>query len=92
MRRLAWLSFAMIMALSSGCADLSGPRWFDPGTAREQRNRAQKFDPYPDPQVGRNDDSARPRDYLNPPPEADAEARSARARGEQLRSGQPLRW
>lgn len=62
----------------SGCADIAPPDWFAPGTAPIQRTRAQRFDPYPNPQTGRDDGSARPRDYLNPPPEADNGARSLR--------------
>lgn len=76
----------MALALA-GCADISPPDWFAPGTAPIQRTRAQRFDPYPNPQTGRDDGSARPRDYLNPPPEADRGARS-------IKPGMPVdnRW
>jgi hypothetical protein len=67
----------LILAMgATGCSDIAGPDWFAPGTARVQRTRAQRFDPYPDPETGRDDGSARPRDYLNPPPEADNSIRS----------------
>ena len=69
--------FAMpLLVAVAGCSDIAGPDWLMPGTARTQRTRAQRFDPYPDPSVARDDGSARPRDYLDPPPEADRSIRS----------------
>jgi hypothetical protein len=65
----------LLVALA-GCSDIAGPDWLTPGTARTQRTRAQRFDPYPDSTVLHDDGSARPRDYLNPPPEADRSIRS----------------
>ncbi len=76
MRRVAAMLFALELAVAVGCSDVAGPDWFTPGTARQQRTRAQRFDPYPDPYVVRDDGSARPRDYLLPPPEADRNIRS----------------
>jgi hypothetical protein len=84
--RIAAVAVALSLVALSGCADISRPDWLTPGTARQQRTRAQRFDPYPDPNVVHDDGSARPRDYLQPPPEADRNARSAR--GEAL----PDRW
>ena len=74
-RTLSLLAVLPLLCLS-GCQDIARPDWFSPGTARLQRTRAGDFDPYPDPHTGRDDGSARPRDYLNPPPEADRAIRS----------------
>lgn len=76
-RVLRSLTVLTILAVT-GCADITGPDWFSPGTARQQRTRAQRFDPYPDSNIAHDDGSARPRDYLLPPPEADRGIRSAR--------------
>jgi hypothetical protein len=76
LRRIAVVLAALLFACVAGCSDIAGPDWFAPGPARVQRTRAQRFDPYPDPEVGRDDGSARPRDYMNPPPEADRSIRS----------------
>ena len=76
--RCGWTGLLCLIAVlaAGGCSDLSGPQWFAPGTAQEQQRRAQRFDPYPDPQVGREDGSTRPRGFQNPPPEGDSRARS----------------
>ena len=76
MPRIAVACFALSLLSLAGSSDIAGPDWFTPGTARTQRTRAQRFDPYPDPAVARDDGSARPRDYMNPPPEADRAVRS----------------
>jgi hypothetical protein len=79
LRRIAAVLIAFEIFAVAGCADVAGPDWLDPGTARQQRTRAQRFDPFPDPYTAHDDGSARPRDYLSPPPEADRSARSINA-------------
>jgi len=75
--RLVTAAFvSLLCACAAGCSDIGGPQWFAPGTDSVQRTRAQRFDPYPDPSTCRDDGSARPRDYLHPPPEADVDVRS----------------
>ena len=87
MRRTAGtIAAGLLTVCLAGCSDIAGPQWFSPGPAAVQRTRAQRFDPYPDPNVVHDDGSARPRDYLEPPPEADNAARSARG------LGYPDRW
>jgi hypothetical protein len=76
LQRILAAFFLLLLSSAAGCSDVAGPDWFMPGTARQQRTRAQRFDPYPDPNVLHDDGSARPRDYLVPPPEADRDARS----------------
>ncbi|HVU89566.1 MAG TPA: hypothetical protein VHD36_19715 [Pirellulales bacterium] len=76
MRRIAAALIALALATAVGCSDVAGPDWFAPGTARQQRTRAQRFDPYPDPYTAHDDGSARPRDYLLPPPQTDPTIRS----------------
>lgn len=52
-----------------GCAGTGMPRLASPGSARDQRARAQRFDPYPDPDAGPALVGARPREYDRPLPE-----------------------
>lgn len=84
----------LLCALSlAGCSRAAGPgdankfglpNLAHPGSASYQRTRAQYFDPYPEPQVGPNIDSARPRDFQQPLPEVERARRiepRASARG-----------
>jgi hypothetical protein len=55
--------------LACGCRGTSfNP--FSPGPTEYQQRRAQHFDPYIDNIAGPEVPDARPRDYMNPPPEA----------------------
>ena len=63
--RLTCLLFGLLISVSLGCAGM-GPRWSDPGTTMEQRNRAVVHDPYVDNKLGPPVVGGRPRDYLNP--------------------------
>ncbi|HLA84362.1 MAG TPA: hypothetical protein VJL29_06185 [Thermoguttaceae bacterium] len=65
--------FALTLLALAGCRDMM-PNWGSPGTADLQRNRAERFDPYPAEFGGNKTDGVRPRDYdkpaLNPEPPA----------------------
>ena len=57
------------LACATGCQGLAGPNWSSPGTAAEQRLRAQRFDPFPENEAGPPIDGARPRGFQTPPAE-----------------------
>jgi hypothetical protein len=52
-----------------GCKGLTRPAWLHPGTATEQQTRAQKYDPYPENDLGPPVVGGRPMEYRSPPPE-----------------------
>jgi hypothetical protein len=56
-----------------GCAQnpfFGTPRLFEPaGSEAYQQTRAQRFDPYPDTNIGPRVDGGRPEGYTTPPPE-----------------------
>jgi hypothetical protein len=69
MYRTGW--FVVVLVVLTGCAGGARlPRIFGPGTASAQRMRAQQFDPYPQRDIAPLVDGGRPREYLQPPPEA----------------------
>ena len=50
-----------------GCNTYSGQtNLLNPGTAAEQRRRAERFDPYPENDIGPEVVGGRPRDYPEP--------------------------
>jgi hypothetical protein len=55
------------MGLLSGC--LAPPTFFNPGSENYQQWRAQKFDPYPEPDGAGSMAGMRPPDFENPKPE-----------------------
>jgi hypothetical protein len=67
-----WLTVAGLLALTAmvGCKSVAGPNWCHPGSAKVQQNRALRYDPYPDPDIGPPVVGGRPREYDIPPPEA----------------------
>jgi hypothetical protein len=66
------LVLAAILILSSGgCAGLGRPNWCRPGTAPYQQAKAQRFDPYPDPDMGPEVVGGRPREFQKPIPETE---------------------
>ena len=69
MRRWAPL-FVMTIWLNSGCQSMGRPNWFNPGPAQYQRAQAQRFDPYPDQNIGPAMAGVRPREYADQLPEA----------------------
>lgn len=82
--RHAFLVAGLLSAVTAfGCAGNEPVRQklFSPGPALYQRQKAQRFDPYPEMPVGSRDDQVRPPDYLQPNPEP--------ARGRWLEWGMP---
>jgi hypothetical protein len=79
MPRFDWLSivfmrlsaaFLVIAAVASAGCQLEPPAIFNPGDLEYQRARANRYDPFPDPQAGPAIPGVRPREFANPPPEA----------------------
>jgi hypothetical protein len=66
-----WLFAAglLILAVLAGCATTGTPDWVHPGTAQAQQARAQRYDPYPQTEIGPPMSGDRPRDYDQSPPE-----------------------
>jgi len=60
---------AILLAGMPGCRNLAGPTWRSPGTVAVQRNRAERFDPYPEDDVGPPIEGSRPREFQTPPAE-----------------------
>jgi hypothetical protein len=61
---------ASCLLVAAGCSHLEPPTIFNPGDLQYQRARANRFDPFPDPDAGPDIPEARPREFSNPPPEA----------------------
>lgn len=55
---------AAVLAVFGGCQ--GGGLWMRPGPAPEQRQVAQRFDPYPDQDIAPDIVGGRPRDYQQP--------------------------
>jgi hypothetical protein len=55
-----------ILAGASGCSDMSPPDLFNAGPARYQQMRAQRFDPYPENDIGPEVVGGRPLGYQKP--------------------------
>ncbi len=58
-----------VLSVAAGCQGLAGPNWSSPGTAAEQRLRAQRFDPFPENEASPPIDGARPHGFQTPPAE-----------------------
>ena len=69
MSNRALAALGLLSIALSGCADMC-PDIYHPGPEGYQRLRAQRMDPYPDPDVGPEVVGGRPREYEVPPPEA----------------------
>ena len=69
-RRTLALLFVAVMA-TAGCRGTGKPQFFGAqGSADYQQLQAQRFDPYPDTQVGPKVEGGRPDAYTAPPPES----------------------
>jgi hypothetical protein len=74
---MRWLSVGLLLIVgAAGCGAggsnrLARPNWFAPGTAAEQRQRAQRFDPYPETDTGPDLVGVRPREYQRSIPETE---------------------
>jgi hypothetical protein len=62
-----WFFALVLVSASGGC--VSSPRLFHPGSAAYQQQKAVRFDPYVDNDIGPAVVGARPRDYDKPPAE-----------------------
>jgi hypothetical protein len=62
---------AILLAGVAGCQGMASPNWGSPGTAAEQRKRAERFDPYPEDESGPPIAGARPRGFQTPPAEVE---------------------
>jgi hypothetical protein len=60
---------AVICLVLAGCQSTAPPSLTHPGPAQVQQNRAVRFDPYPEKEMGPDMVGVRPRDYENPLPE-----------------------
>ena len=60
------LSMLLLSVSLGGCANVSRPNWFAPGPPALQRARANRFDPYPENDLGPAVTGARPRDFQIP--------------------------
>ena len=57
---------ALLLCGLMGCVS---PTFFHPGTIEQQRIRASVHDPFPDPDIGPEEDGGRPREFSRPLPE-----------------------
>ena len=63
------LALVVIVSLGAvGCADIAVPRLLHPGTEEYQQTRAERFDPYPQPDVAPDIVGGRPLQYIKPAP------------------------
>jgi hypothetical protein len=63
----------VVLAISAGlcgCQGIAYPDLLHPGRAEVQRNRAKRFDPYPESDVGPSMEEVRPPDFQRAMPEA----------------------
>lgn len=60
------LLVAVALAAAGGCRGTRLPNWCYPGPADYQQNAAQRFDPYPENDVGPPVDGGRPMQYETP--------------------------
>jgi len=70
-RKLVWLvAFAASLVGCQNSPFFGTPRIFEPaGSEAYQQTRAQRFDPYPDTDIGPAVDGGRPEGFTAPPPE-----------------------
>jgi hypothetical protein len=69
-RRNLALLFVVVMS-TAGCRSTGKPQFFGPqGSAGYQQMQAQRFDPYPDTNVGPEVEGGRPDGFTAPPPES----------------------
>jgi hypothetical protein len=66
MNRSSWLVAVLVAAgMLAGCRDISGPNWTHPGTTEEQRAWAERYNPYPETNIGPDVVGGRPREFQN---------------------------
>lgn len=59
----------LLLNLMVGCKSTAPPSLLHPRSADVQQKRAERYDPYPETNVGPGMAETRPRDYQNPPAE-----------------------
>lgn len=59
----------LVLCLIAGCQSTAKPSLAHPRSADIQQKRAERYDPYPEPNVGPGMGETRPRDYQIPPAE-----------------------
>jgi hypothetical protein len=64
---LIWMTLPAL----AGCADVARPRFLHPGSEQYQQGRAERFDPYPLPDVAPDIVGGRPMAYIKPAPWAE---------------------
>jgi hypothetical protein len=66
-----WTAFAIAVGVltAAGCRGTGQPQFFGPGSAPYQQQRAQRFDPYPETNIGPSVEGGRPESYSAPAPE-----------------------
>jgi hypothetical protein len=71
MSKIAIAVLVVAVGVLGGCrsGDFGKPQLFGPGSAKAQRDRAQRFDPYPDTNIGPAVSGSRPDGYTAPAPE-----------------------
>ncbi len=62
-RVFATLVVLVLVSPLVGCQGMRRPQWFNPGPIDYQRQQAQRFDPYPDQDVGPRMEGTRPPGY-----------------------------
>ena len=69
MSRRSLMSLVLFALAAGGCHDMF-PDVYRPGPEGYQRLRAQRMDPFPEPDIGPEVVGGRPRDFDKPPAEA----------------------
>lgn len=83
----------MLMAAPTGCGRIAPPYILHPGTEAYQQARAERFDPYAEPQIGPdniNIDGIRPRGFERPASEPKRAQTNADAALQGIDSAQPV--
>ncbi|MBN2579287.1 MAG: hypothetical protein JXB10_09875 [Pirellulales bacterium] len=65
MKTFGKLTAMLGLVCLTGCFNLAPPNWCHPGTAPVQQDRAVRFDPYPENEIGPAT-GTRPRDFAVP--------------------------
>jgi hypothetical protein len=63
------LTTTMLLAGVAGCRSTGPSDWLHPGPAAYQQSQAERFDPYPENELGPPIVGSRPREYQKPPAE-----------------------
>jgi hypothetical protein len=66
MSKISITALLLLFIGLAGCQSTAQPSLAHPGSAKAQQNRAVRFDPYPDSDMGPAMVGVRPREYQNP--------------------------